>query len=136
MAKVTPRSKMWDAFSIYFRLKNSDENGMVKCYTCPKIAYWKGENMQAGHLLDGRYSSILVDEDGIRIQCYSCNCGKKGNKEVYVPKFIDEMGREFFDELCRKKWITVQYKKRDYEEMRLEYKQKAKQIAEAKGIIL
>ena len=130
--KKTPRDKAWEWFSKYYRIKNSDSNGDLRCYTCDKVDEWK--YMQTGHLLDGRYNSILFDEDCVKPQCYGCNCGRSGNKEVYIPKFIDRYGREFYESLRRKKNTTVKYSKKDYEEMRDNWKGKAKAMAIRKGI--
>ena len=40
MAKMRD-DKLWKWFSIYIRLRDSDENGYGKCFTCGKIIFWK-----------------------------------------------------------------------------------------------
>ena len=71
MRKVKRKTlvKKLDAvFSEYIRRKYADKNGIVKCYTCNKKAYWKGEGMQNGHFISrkSRISSArtttLLDE--------------------------------------------------------------------------
>lgn len=119
-------------FSRYFRLKNSNDQGFCECYTCGKVMFWK--DAQAGHLLDGRYNSILFNEDCQRIQCTGCNLFKAGNKEVFIPKYIDEMGREKFDEMVRLKGTTVKFGKRELEVMKDTFKDQARRIADKKGL--
>ena len=119
-------------FSRYFRLKNSNEQGFCECYTCGKVMFYK--EAQCGHLLDGRYNSILFREDVQRVQCCGCNMFKAGLKEVYIPKFIDEMGREKYDELVRVKNDTVKFGKVELEVMMKNFKDKARLLAEKKGL--
>ena len=128
------KKKAWAWFSKYFRLKNSDSEGNVVCYTCDKKMFWK--ESQSGHLLDGRCNAILFLEEAIKIQCSGCNVFKSGNKELYIPKFIDEVGREKYDEICRIKNTTVKYSKRDLEEMRDNWKMEAKRLAKEKGLTI
>ena len=117
------KKKAWKIFSQYIRLKASI-GGYCYCYTCIAVKPWK--EMQAGHLLDGRTNSILFDERGVKVQCYACNCMRSGNKEVYIPKFIDNEGRELYDELVRQKNETVKWSVSDLEEMIIDFKQKLK----------
>ena len=49
---------------------------------------------------------------------------KSGNKEVFIPKFIDECGREKYDELVRLKHTSKQMSESDYEELIAKYKAK------------
>ncbi len=114
----------WDLLSKIIRKSSADSYGMVTCYTCDARGYWEKDGMQAGHLLDGRNNSILFEERCLKVQCYGCNCGRSGNKEVFIPKFIDEHGRELFDELVRQKNTTRKISESEYEEMIEDYKQR------------
>ncbi len=132
MAK-SPREKAWEWFSRYYRLKNSDDNGYITCYTCGERRFWK-DDMQTGHLLDGRYNSILLNEEVVRIQCKSCNMFKSGNKEVFIPKYIDECGREKYDDMIRLKWTTVKRSKNEWKELEEFYKERAKEEKKKRGL--
>jgi len=109
------KKKAWAAFSKWYRQSHSDDNGYATCYTCGVIKPWK--ELQVGHLLDGRNNAILFEINAVRIQCPGCNLFKNGNKEVYIPKFIQENGWEEYDRLRRLKNTTVKYSISDYEEM-------------------
>jgi len=125
--KLTPlKKKLWALFSEYIRKKYSDTNGYCPCYTCGVVMNWK--KLQCGHLLDGRNNAILFCEEAVRPQCAGCNLFKNGNKESFIPKFIDEMGREKYDELRRLKNTTVKYSVSDLEELIETYKQKIKEL--------
>ena len=115
------KKKAWALLSKVKRYVDCIEaDGYVTCYTCGcrKLP----EEMQLGHLLDGRSNSILFEEEGLRIQCPGCNIWKSGNKEVFIPKFIDEQGREKYDELCRQKRQTRTISVAEYETLIASYK--------------
>lgn len=121
------KDKAWSLYSEYYRLKHADNNGMVTCYTCGKKAHYK-DGMQVGHLLDGRSNSILFEEDACRIQCYACNCCRNGFKEEYIPKYIDEMGREKYEEMKRLKHKSRKFSVSELKEMIEFYKNEIKEL--------
>ena len=129
-SKSKLKEKAWYEFSRYIRLKYSDSNGNCTCVTCGARKMWK--ELQAGHVLDGRNNSILFDENIVYPQCYTCNCMLHGNKEAYIPWFIDKFGRDKYDEKVRQKKQTLKYSESELEEMRLLYKQKANSLEAGK----
>jgi len=114
------KKKAWKLFSEWIRRRDADDQGRVYCYTCDELMHWSA--MQAGHLLDGRNNSILFNVDCVRVQCPACNIWKSGNKESFIPRYIDEMGRDKFEEMKQIKNQTVKYSISDYEEMIAEFK--------------
>tara|TARA_R100000329_G_C7589241_1_gene208981 strand:+ start:133 stop:573 length:441 start_codon:yes stop_codon:yes gene_type:complete len=86
-------------FSEYIRLKHADKNGIVKCYTCNKKAYWKGEGMQNGHFISRKSRILRWDERNCRIQCYSCNVMRYGESYIFGVKLNAEYGYNIADEL-------------------------------------
>lgn len=107
----TAKKKAWDACSKYVRQKHSIE-GMCTCFTCgvskpiPEI--------QAGHAIQGRGNSILFETDGIRPQCASCNVWQGGRLDIFIPKLIDEIGRQRYDELLALKAVSKKFTVNDY----------------------
>lgn len=87
-------------FSKYIRLKYADENGMVKCYTCPTVE--RVEEMQNGHFIGRINLSTRFLEQNCRPQCGMCNMVKKGNLEKFeenlrseddsLPQWLKEQG--------------------------------------------
>ena len=99
MSKLTlkgAKKKAWDACSKYVRHKHS-RDGLCTCYTCGVSK--PVSDIQAGHAIQGRGNSILFETDGIRPQCASCNVWQGGRLDVFIPKLIDEVGRQRYDEL-------------------------------------
>jgi len=120
------KKKAWDLLSKVKRYVDYLEpDGFNTCYTCGTRKLPK--EMQVGHMLDGRGNSILFEEDSLRIQCPGCNLFKSGNKEVFIPKFIDECGREKYDYLVQIKHSTRKISVAEYEEMIEEYKERLKE---------
>ena len=104
--------KAWKVFSLYIRQKYADIDGMVHCYTCPTVKHFK--DMQAGHLWHGK---LDFDERNIHPQCYQCNVGHSGRREVYSANLLEE-------------GIDLKQLRRDAEEKGNDYS-----IAELKEII-
>jgi hypothetical protein len=77
--------KAWTLMSLYIRQGAADQNGMVKCYTCGTSKHYK--EMHAGHLW---HSKLDFDPRNIHPQCYSCNVGHSGRREVYSANLLAE----------------------------------------------
>lgn len=67
--------------SLYVRLKAADENGWVKCYTCPAVLKWN--QIEHGHFMKRAHLRLRLDERNGRPQCHRCNNELKGNLKVY-----------------------------------------------------
>jgi hypothetical protein len=113
----------WKWFSKYIRLrdclKTTKTKDMGVCYTCSKIIPFKGS--QAGHCISGRGNYILLDEDCVNLQCYSCNIGLEGNYDIFHPKKIREFSLEWFEEKKRLSKLSMD---RDWLEEIEKYKDK------------
>tara|TARA_R100000654_G_scaffold58405_1_gene85099 strand:- start:1118 stop:1513 length:396 start_codon:yes stop_codon:yes gene_type:complete len=86
-------------FSEYIRRKYADKNGIVKCYTCNKKAYWKGEGMQNGHFISRSSRILRWREDNCRPQCYACNCMRYGQAYIFGANLNKEFGFNKAEEL-------------------------------------
>lgn len=82
------KDKAWKLFSRYIRRKHSDQDGLARCYTCGVVKPYK--ELQCGHGIGGRGNYILFKEEVCRPQCYSCNVGKDGNYQRFVPKLVKQ----------------------------------------------
>lgn len=82
------KNKLDKLFSIYIRLRGSDENEIAECVTCGKKDHWK--KMQCGHFQSRRHNSTRWDEKNANVQCYGCNVCKQGEQYIH-GKFIDSL---------------------------------------------
>jgi hypothetical protein len=117
MPKKLTRTKLikkLDAiFSEYIRRKYADKNGIVKCYTCNKRAYWKGEGMQNGHFISRSSRILRWNEQNCRPQCYACNCMRYGQNYIFAMNLNKEYGYDIAAELLQKSRQLI--KQTDYE---------------------
>ena len=100
-------------FSEYVRRKHADKNGIVKCYTCNKRAYWKGEGMQNGHFISRSSRILRWNEQNCRPQCYACNCMRYGQNYIFAMNLNTEYGYDIAAELLQKSRQLI--KQTDYE---------------------
>lgn len=112
--------KLWKIFSQFIRLRDSDENGFVKCFTCPRVAFYK--KMDCGHGLGRQHLGIKYNEKNNHAQCGACNLDG-GRQDVYKEEVNKRYGENTWDllELAKRKpckWsqfeidaLTVYYRK-------------------------
>ena len=98
------KKKVWALFSIYIRTRDclsstgTKEEG--KCCTCGKIYNFK--ELQAGHFIPGRRSSVLFDERNCHAQCLRCNVFLRGNMIHYYQFMNINYGPSIIAELMEK----------------------------------
>ena len=130
MAKSTPKTKAWDAFSLYIRTRDCllttgcPDWGL--CITCGKRYHIK--LLQAGHFIPGRHLSNLFSEKGTHAQCYNCNINLKGNTLEYRRKIVKLYGVGADEELEAIDKVSRQIKKYEYEEMTKRFKEQTKEL--------
>jgi hypothetical protein len=84
-------------FSIYIRTKYADDNGIVKCYTCPYRDHYK--KLQNGHLVSRYFTATRYDERNCRPQCMTCNIWRNGMTPVFSANLEKELGEGITAEL-------------------------------------
>ena len=68
-------------FSLYIRIKNSNDFGITKCVTCNKEDHYK--NMQCGHFISRKHYILRWDEENCNVQCVACNVFRYGEQYKY-----------------------------------------------------
>lgn len=120
--------------SLYVRLRDAGPSGDVSCCSCGKVVYWR--DVDAGHFIPRQNKSTRYHENNVFGQCRKCNRFDNGNPAGYAKFLINKFGDGILDELI---YISHQAKKRtqfEINNLRDYYKQKAKDLAEKKGLIL
>ncbi len=113
---------LWKTFSLYIRLKYSDKNGYVSCYTCPARKHYK--EMQAGHYIKRSYKSLKFDERNVRPQDPRCNMFLDGNQDEFAVKLEQEYGLGILQELHRLKWEEKRFTRLELTTLLTDYKQR------------
>lgn len=88
-------------FSLYIRLRNVDQNGMVKCFTSGKIMW--PEQSQCGHFISRRHYATRWDEINCQVQSVAENMFNQGNGPVFGQKLNEKYGAGTVDGLLLKK---------------------------------
>jgi|TARA_R110001583_G_scaffold44296_7_gene140366 hypothetical protein len=115
-------------FSEYIRRKHADKNGIVKCYTCNKKAYWKGEGMQNGHFISRSSRILRWREDNCRPQCYACNCMRYGQAYIFGANLNKEFGFNKAEELLIESKKIIKQSDQDLLDLIDDYKQKVESL--------
>lgn len=120
------KDKAWDAFSLYIRKRASNSMGMVKCYTCPTIAFYR--EMQTGHWIEGHGAAVYINEDYVRPQCVSCNMFHGGQQGTFRDRIRKELGDKKVDALIFASKQSVFLKAHHYKELEEKYKRRFEQL--------
>jgi hypothetical protein len=94
--------KLWKWFSIYIRLRDSDDNGYCKCFTCGRVKFWREGD--CGHGIGRQYLPTKYHEKNNHFQCKFCNGLDEGKKDVYK----DEVNKRY----GANTWISLELQKR------------------------
>jgi hypothetical protein len=126
-------TKLWEIFSIYIRLRDSDNQGVGKCFTCGKLIHWtKGD---CGHGIGRQHKATKFNECNNNLQCKPCNGFHGGKREKYKENMDKKYGPSTWDkmELAAKgtaKWSAfILQNNINY------YTEKVKELKEQKGMV-
>lgn len=116
-------------FSQWVRRSAEEEDGLVKCVTCPNRLPWK--EMQAGHYETRGTLVLRYDERNVHPQCVGCNVFKKGNYPRYATWMVKEYGPYILKELEDEAKVIVNDSRSLYEAVIEDYKLKLKEMDNA-----
>jgi hypothetical protein len=140
----TIKRSLWEWFSRYVRLRDSDQSGYGKCISCSKILWvWRFEdgmvkwnhNSHAGHYYSrGASKSLYYDEKNVNLQCSQCNTFKGGANQLYAIGLVEKYTTDILQELYVKHANAVRRGHFELEALEAEYKDKAKRLMKERGI--
>jgi hypothetical protein len=131
ISKLKKELDKW--FSLYIRLRDATDEGMVQCFTCGKIDHYK--RMQNGHFQSRRFMATRYSEYGnCEVQCPACNVFRYGEQYKFALNLDAKYGSgtaEYLEGLAR---ITKKFSRIDYEEQISYYKSIVDKLKKEKGI--
>lgn len=84
--------------SRYIRQKYADENGMVKCVSCPTILHWK--DAHNAHWIGRAAKAVRWDERNLAPSCPACNVYRpEMHQREYTLFQLDRWGRAGIEEI-------------------------------------
>src|SRR5512145_2268239 len=119
-------------FSLYIRLRDSNESGYGKCVTCNFICWWKSADN--GHFVKRQHSGARFHEKNCHLQCRECNWLKQGNDAEYKKFIIETYGQQTHDLLKMAERTATKHSTLEISLIAKEYKAKALKLATEKGL--
>lgn len=81
MEDETPQKILDSIVSKVVRLSYADDEGMVSCFTCGVLLFWK--YMQCGHFQDRQHMATRYLPMNLKPQCPDCNCLNDGQNKKF-----------------------------------------------------
>jgi len=125
--------KLWKIFSLFIRLRDSDEKGFCKCITCGAIRYYK--NMDCGHGHSRSHMGTKYDETNNHAQCKHCNGpAKHGNPVEYKKAVEKKYGPGTWDGIAFRARIPAKFGQFEIDLLEKTYKEKVEQLKQQKTL--
>jgi len=119
-------AKLWKAFSEFIRLRDSDNNGYGKCFTCPSQKFWK--DADCGHGVGRQHKATKYDERNNHLQCKKCNGFEGGQQAIYKEEVEKRYGNGTWDTLVLKSRQVCKRGKVEIEVMTEYYRNEVKKL--------
>ena len=130
VSKLKKELDKW--FSLYIRLRDATDEGMVQCFTCNKIGHYKS-GMQCGHFMSRRFLATRYDELN-QIQCVKCNMFEQGMQWQFGLNLDAKYGLGTAEEMQFKARQIQKFSRVDYEEKISYYNSAVEKLKKEKGI--
>jgi hypothetical protein len=131
ISKLKKELDKW--FSLYIRLREATDEGMVQCFTCGKVAYYK-QGMQCGHFQSRRFLATRWDAKNCQVQCVGCNMFKSGEQWQFGMQLNAKYGAGTSAELEYVAKQSLKLKGWEYEGEIAYYKKIVNKLKKEKGI--
>ena len=132
ISKLKKELDKW--FSLYIRIRDANEYGMVQCFTCGVVRGYK-DGMQNGHFQSRKHLATRFSEDGnCEVQCLKCNIFDSGQQYLFSLRLDEKYGEGRAEELEQLARTTLKISRVEYEEQISYYKDRVENLKEEKGI--
>jgi len=130
ISKLKKELDKW--FSLYIRLRESNEYGMVQCFTSGRVYHYK--SIHAGHFMSRKSLSTRWDETNVQPQSAADNLFGQGEQYKFGLALDAKYGEGTAEELQFKSRQIKKFTRVDYEDLISYYKSLVKNLKEEKGI--
>jgi len=131
ISKLKKELDKW--FSLYIRLRDATDEGMVQCFTCGTVKHYKS-GMQNGHFQSRSHLATRFCEINCQPQCVGCNMFKQGEQYKFALAIDAKYGQGTAEELQFKARQTIKLSRIDYEEKISYYKSAVNKLKKEKEI--
>tara|TARA_R110001632_G_scaffold52672_1_gene130348 strand:- start:235 stop:642 length:408 start_codon:yes stop_codon:yes gene_type:complete len=119
-------------FSVYIRLREANEYGMVQCFTSGRVYHYK--KIHAGHFMSRRHLATRWCETNVQPQSAADNLFGQGEQFKFSINLDSKFGEGTAEELQYKSRTTVKISRVEYEEKISYYKSLVDKLKKEKGI--
>lgn len=130
ISKLKKELDKW--FSLYIRLRDATDEGMVQCFTSGRVYHYK--NIHAGHFISRRCLSTRFCELNVQPQSAADNLFGQGEQYKFGLNLDAKYGEGTAEELQFKARQTIKLSRIDYEEKISYYKSAVENLKKEKGI--
>ena len=130
ISKLKKELDKW--FSLYIRLRDADENGVVICFTSGRAYPYK--NIHAGHFMSRKCLSTRFCEVNVQAQSIGDNLFGQGEQYKFGLNLDAKYGEGTAEELQFKARQIQKFSRVDYEEKISYYKSAVEKLKKEKGI--
>jgi hypothetical protein len=131
VSKLKKELDKW--FSLYIRLREATDEGLVQCFTCGNVNSYK-VGMQNGHFMSRQFMSTRYDEQNCQVQCVGCNMFKFGEQFKFSLALDYKYGKGTAEELLHKSRQINKMNSKDFEEKISYYKLIVEKLLKDKGL--
>jgi hypothetical protein len=131
ISKLKKELDKW--FSLYIRLRDANEYGMVQCFTCGVVRGYK-DGMQNGHFQSRKHMATRFDEENCQVQCIKCNMFSQGEQFKFGINLDAKYGEGTAEELEFLARTTMKFSRYDFEDKISYYGTLVEKLKEEKGI--
>ena len=131
ISKLKKELDKW--FSLFIRLRDATDEGMVQCITCGKVAHYK-IGMQNGHFQSRKHLTTRWDLKNCQVQCVGCNMFKAGEQYKFSIALDGKYGEGTSEELELLARTIMKVSRIDYEDKISYYKEAVEKLKKDKGI--
>ena len=131
ISKLKKELDKW--FSLFIRLRDATQEGLVQCFTCGAVKYYK-KGMQCGHFQSRSFLATRFDEENCQPQCVRCNMFKQGEQYKFSLYLDAKYGEGKAQELQYLAKSIVKFTRVDYEEKVVYYKDLVEKLKKDKGL--
>jgi hypothetical protein len=131
VSKLKKELDKW--FSLYIRLREATNEGLVQCFTCGNVNSYK-VGMQNGHFMSRQFMATRYDEQNCQVQCVGCNMFKFGEQFKFSLALDYKYGKGTAEELLHKSRQINKMSSKDFEGKISYYKLIVEKLLKDKGL--
>lgn len=130
--KQTLEDKLDEIYSIYIRLRDADNNGIIHCYCCGYPVHWK--SAQAMHFCNRRHINTRWFEKNVHGGCVACNMYNGGNLKAYENHLKSDYGDSIVEVLTIMKNTITKYSDDELKGLIIHYRNDVNKLKKEKGL--